>query len=192
MTGESILAKQGEAVAASCLADEECECELIYDQLYLYLNKHKYLVSHQSGFRSLHSVLTCLLKGTSDWYIDIDNGRYTAMIFIDLKKAFDTVDHQILLDKMQFYGITGHAHKWFSSYLDNRKQYCRVNGTTSSIENIDIGLPQGSCLGPLLFLLYINDLSFALKKGKAAMYAEDAAISYSSDTSDKLDLVINE
>ena len=57
------------------------------------------------------------------------------MIFIDLKKAFDTVDHQILLEKMQFYGITGHAHKWFSSYLDNRKQYCRVNGTPSSIEN---------------------------------------------------------
>ena len=69
-------------------------------------------MSHQSGFRSLHSVVTCLLKGTSDWYIDIDNERYTAMIFIDLKKAFDTVDHQILLDKMQFYGITGRAHKW--------------------------------------------------------------------------------
>ena len=107
--------------------------KLIYDQLYQYLDKHKYLVSHQSGFRSLHSVVTCLLKGTNDWYIDIDNGRYTAMIFIDLKKAFDTVDHQILLDKMQFYGITGRAHKWFSSYLDNRKQYCRVNGATSSI-----------------------------------------------------------
>ena len=130
--------------------------KLIYDQLYQYLNKHKYLVSHQPGFHSLHSVVTCLLKGTSDWYIDIDSGRYTAMIFIDLKKAFDTVDHQILLDKLT--GITGHARKWFSSYLDNRKQYCRVNGTTSSIENIDIGAPQGSCLGPLLFLLYINDL----------------------------------
>ena len=78
------------------------------------------------------------------------------MIFIDLKIAFDTVDHQILLDKMQFYGITGRAHKWFSSYFDNWKQHCSVNGTTSSIENIEIGVPQGSCLGPLLFLLYIN------------------------------------
>ena len=77
-------------------------------------------MSHQSGFRSLHSVVTCLLKGTSGWYIDIGNGRYTAMIFIDLKKAFDTVDHQILLDKMEFYGITGNAHKWFSYYFDNR------------------------------------------------------------------------
>ena len=89
--------------------------KLIYDQLYQYLNKHKYLMSHQSGLRSLHSVVTCLLKGTSDWYVDIDNGRYTAMIFIDLKKAFDKVDHQILLDKIQLHRITGHAHKWFSS-----------------------------------------------------------------------------
>ena len=114
------------------------------------------------------------------------------MIFIDLKKAFDTVDHQILLDKMKFYGITGHAHKWLTSYLDDRKQYCRVNGTTSSIENIDIRVPQGSCLGPLLFLLFINDLPFALKKAKATMYADDTTISYSSDTSDELDLIINE
>ena len=114
------------------------------------------------------------------------------MIFIDLKKAFDTVDHQILLDKIQFYEITGHAHKWFSSYLDNRKQYCRVNGTTSSIKNIDIRVPQGSCLGPLLFLLYMSDLPFALKKAKATMYADDTAISHSSDASDELDLAINE
>ena len=114
------------------------------------------------------------------------------MIFIDLKKGFDTVDHQILLDKIQFYGVTGHAHKWFTSYLEYRKQYCRVNGTTSSIENIDIGVPQASCLGPLLFLLYINDLQLSIKKVKATMYANDTAISYSSDTSDELDLVINE
>ena len=110
---------------------------------------------------------------------------------LDLKTAFDTVDHQILLDKMQFYGITGRAHKWFSSYLDNRKQYCRVNGTTSSIENIDIRVPQGSCLEPLLFLLYINDLPFALKTAKATMYADGTGISFSSDKSEELDLVIN-
>ena len=114
------------------------------------------------------------------------------MIFIDFKKAFDTVDHQILLIKVQFYGITGHAHRWFSSYLDNQKQYCRVKGTTSSIENIDIGVPHGLCLVPLLFLLHINDLPFALKKAKGTMYADDTAISYSSDTRDELDLVINE
>ena len=85
---------------------------------------------------------------------------------------------------MQFYGITGLAHIWFSSYLDNRKQYCRVNGTNSSIENIDIGVPQGSCLGPLLFLLYITDVPFALKRAKATMSADYTAILYSSDKSE--------
>ena len=99
------------------------------------------------------------------------------MIFIDLKKAFVTVDHQILLDKMQIYGITGVPHKWFSSYLDNQKQYCRVKCTTSSIVSIDLGVPQGLCLGPFLFLLYINDVPFALKRAKATMYADDTAIS---------------
>ena len=93
---------------------------------------------------------------------------------------------------MQFYGSTGLVHKWFSSYLDNRKQHYRVNGTTSSIENIDIGMPQGLCIGPLLFLLYINDLPFALKRAKATMYADATAISYFSDKSEELDLVINE
>ena len=73
-----------------------------------------------------------------------------------------------------------------------RSSTVESNGTTSSIENIDIGVPQGSCLGPLLFLLYINDLIFALKKAKATMYADDTAISFSSDTSDELDLAINE
>ena len=112
--------------------------KLIYDQLYNYLDKNRYLVSHQSVFRSLHWVVTCLLKATNDWYLDTDRRKYTGMIFLDLKKAFDTVDDQILHDKMQFYGVTGLAHKRSSSYRDNRKQYCKVNGTASSIKNTDV------------------------------------------------------
>ena len=100
------------------------------------------------------------------------------MIFIDLKKAFDTVDHGILLDKMKFYGICGLKHDWYRSYLNNRKQFCKVNGVLSDIEDIDVGVPQGSCLGPLLFLLCINDLPFALKKAETNMYADDTMISF--------------
>ena len=153
--------------------------KLIYDQFYKYLVSNKHLYSDQYGFRHLHSVISCLLRCTNDWYFNIDRGKYTAMIFIDLKKAFDTVDHKILLDKMHHYGIDGLEHLWFSSYLHNRRQCCKVNGVTSDTAEIDIGVPQGSCLGPLLFLLYINDLPFALRKAHATMYADNTAISYS-------------
>ena len=84
------------------------------------------------------------------------------MIFIDRKKAFDAVDHGILLDKMKFYGICGLEHDWFRSYLNNRKQFCKINGVFSDIKDIDVGKPQRSCLAQLLFLLYI----FSLKEGR--------------------------
>ena len=104
----------------------------------------------------------------------------TGIVFMDLKKAFDTVDHDILLGKLSHYGIKNTEHKWFSSYLGNRRQCCRVNGITSNVENMTCGVPQGSCLCPLLFLLYINDLPFALKCSKVTMYADDTSLAHSA------------
>ena len=154
--------------------------KLIFNQLYEYLDANKSLYEHQSGFQLLNSVATALMASTNDWYLNIDKGKYTGLIFIDLKKAFDTVDHEILLKKLKMYGVTGLEHDWFTSYLDNRKQFCRVDGTSSDIRGKNCGVPQGSCLGPLLFLIYINDLPFSLQESHVSMYADDTAISLSS------------
>ena len=165
--------------------------KLIHNQLYDYLDKNDHLFLNQSGFRALHSVVTCLLNSTDDWYVNMDKGRYTANIFIDLKKAFDTVDHDILLAKLRKYGTENLELTWFTSYLTNRKQFCKVNGVFSKTEDIRCGVPQGSCLGPLLFLIYINDLPFSLKKAKVTMYADDTSISFSSSSLEDIDQTLN-
>ena len=155
--------------------------KLIYNQLYDYLDGNKLPFSRQSRFSSLHSVATCLLKCTSEWYLNMDKGQYTAMIFVDLKKAFDTVNHEILLKKLKKYGVIGSENAWFASYLCKRMKFCRVNGVSSGLDDTNCGVPQGSCLGPLLFLIYINDLPFSLQSGKVTMYADDTTLSYSSE-----------
>ena len=146
---------------------------------------------HQSGFRLLRSVATALMASTNDWYLNMDKGKYTGLIFIDLKKAFYTVDHEILLRKLKMYGVTGLEHDRFTSYFGNRKQFCRVDGTSSDVRGINCGVPQGSCLGPLLFLIYINDLPFSLQKSHVSMYADDTTISLSSKSIDDLQYDLN-
>ena len=107
------------------------------------------------------------------------------------KKAFDTVDHEILLTKLTKYGIIGLENTWFESYLSNRMQFCKVNGVSSKLDDINCGVPQGSCLGPLLFLIYINDLPFSLQNSQVTMYADDTTISYSSKNIDDLNENMN-
>ena len=165
--------------------------KIIYNQLYDYLDKNKLLFPNQSGFKALHSTVTCLLNNTDDWYVNMDDGKYTANIFIDLKEAFDTVDHDILLAKLQKYGADNLEFAWLLSYLTNRQHYCKVHEVSSKTEDIKCGVPQGSCLGPLSFLIHINDLPFSLKKGKMMMYADDTSISYSSKNMKDINQTLN-
>ena len=165
--------------------------KLVFDQLYWYFDENGFLSLDHSGFRALHSTVTSLPKCTDNWYSGLDTGQMTGLIFIDLKKAFDTVDHEILCKKLYLYGVQNRELAWFKSFLSNRKQFARVNGAGSKIEEIDIGVPQGSCLGPLLFLVYINDLPIAIKNSKTSMYADDASIYRCSKDMPQLNKEIN-
>lgn len=164
---------------------------LVYNQFYEYLSANQLLASCQSGFRSLHSTLTALLEATNDWSINIDNGLLNGVLFIDLKKAFDTIDHEILLRKLVSYGVDQKSVSWFHSYLNSRAQKCQVNGTLSNASVLRCGVPQGSIIGPLLFLIYINDLPNCLSSASAKMFADDTNISSAAESLSELEPMIN-
>ena len=150
--------------------------KLMYRRLYRFLQLNNILYSLQFGFQENHSVDHALVSLTEAVRYTLDNKRFGCGIFIDLQKAFDTVNHKILLSKLEHYGVRGCALEWFRSYLSDRKQYVSVNGSNSNLLSITCGVPQGSVLGPLLFLIYINDLPNASKKLKFYLFADDTNI----------------
>ena len=129
----------------------------MYKRLYNFLEIHKILYNLQFGFRASFSVNHALIRMTESTKNYLDNKKFGCRIFLDLRKDFDTVNHQILLDKLEHHRIRGTALAWFRSYLSNRSQYVSVNGCNSNHLNVTFGVSQGSVLGPLLFLIYIND-----------------------------------
>ncbi len=166
--------------------------KLVYNQLYEYFIKNDMLTNSQHGFRPNHSTVTAMLEIANKWFHNIDIGQLNGAIFLDLKKAFDTVDHKILLHKLHLYGIKGIALNWFRSYLSNRKQYCWVNDHLSHPQEMVCGIPQGSILGPLLFLIYVNDLPNCLKHTRCNMFTDDTQINTSSNNIDSIANILNE
>ena len=148
----------------------------VHSQLGEYLEKRGLIFDHQSGFRGGYSTDSCLV-GLSDYIRgEIGKGNLVGMVLIDLQKAFDTVDHAILLDKLSAIGVSSTA--WFESYLCDRKQCVEVNGSRSEFLPIDCGVPQGSILGPQLFLIYINDMNLSVNCS-LSLYADDSALVFS-------------
>ena len=149
---------------------------IIFKQLYTYMNDNKLFSIEHYGFRTGHSTELAALHLVNDLTKQMDTGKVPTNIYIDLSKAFDTLDHSILLDKLNYYGIRGIAYNLLHSYISNRYQYVDFNGSISSTKVVDTGVPQGSIRGPLLFLIYINDLPRVSPLFNMVMYVDDTTL----------------
>ena len=145
----------------------------MHTRLTNFLQANKLSFSHQSGFRNGYSTNHALTSLTEMIRKAPDEDKFACGVFIDLQKAFETVDHSILLSKLNHYGVRGTSYQWFKSYLTGRQQYTTIAHLKPDLCTINYGVPQGSVLGPLLFLLYINDLNQAIVHSKLHHLADD-------------------
>ena len=141
-----------------------------------FLDKHKLIYECQSGFRRNHSCQTSLTKMVDNWFTAMNNNEIVGAVLLDLSKAFDLVNHQILKQKLSVYKFSQLSQRWFDSYLSNRFQQVQISGKLSQSKEIKAGVPQGSVLGPLLFLLYINDLPMYIKYCLLDLFADDGTL----------------
>ena len=165
---------------------------IMYTRLYDHLLKHNILYNKQFGFQKGHSTEHAVINITNEILNEFDKNRFTIGIFIDLSKAFDTVNHEILLKKLDMHGIRNNNLLWFRNYLSRRQQAVSFSSINSSLKKIICGVPQGSILGPLLFLIYVNDLYVSSKILNFTLFADDTNIFFSGENLKSMFSSINE
>ena len=152
---------------------------LVFDKCVEYISNKGILNEKQFGFRPKHATFMAIAQLVDKVNNAVENNETSIGIFLDLSKAFDTIDHNILLYKLEHYGFRGTALDWFKSYLTNRKQFISFNNCTSNLQSIECGVPQGSILGPLLFILYVNDITHTSSIVDFILFADDTTILFS-------------
>ena len=165
--------------------------KLMFKRLYTFLNSNYMIYNLQFEFRQQHSRFNVLINVTENIRKALDGGNIGCGVFMDLQKVFDTVDHQILLAKLNHYGIHGVSNDWFKSYMSNRVHYVSTDGFDSGFAAINCGVPQGSALGSLVFLSYINNLNQTIKICKAHHFADDTNLLCMSNYIKKLNKLVN-
>ena len=167
------------------------EC-LMYNRLYKYLKENNILYEKQFGFQSRYSTNDAIVQLVDKIFNSFEKEQFTLGVFIDLPKAFDTVDHSILLNKLKLYGITDKNLAWSESYLSNRTQYIEIGeNSKTDLKYVTCGVPQESILGPLLFLIYVNDLSNASRLLDPIMFANDTNLFFNHKDIKHLFTVVN-
>ena len=164
---------------------------IVYNQLSDYLESNDLFSPYQFGFRRGRPTQHAVTYLTDKIRENIDRGYCSGAVYVDLRKAFDTVRHASLLGKLSSYGIQDQESLWLHDYLFNRSQFVNFDGCTSNVEKVTIGVPQGSILGPLLFALMINDIHLALNKSNILLYADDTVIYYADKRSSDVEMILN-
>lgn len=165
--------------------------KIVYVQIQEYFEKNNLTTMFQHAYRKNHSTCTAMAQMTNDWLKEMDNSNLVGAILLDFSAAFDIIDHNLLIGKLRCYGLKPSAIAWLESYLSNRRQRVFYNGVLSNTIHLNCGVPQGSCLGPLLFSIFTNDLPSVINKASLTLYADDSTLYYAASSIKELNQVLS-